>query len=82
MFCPGCGLSEERVVQFCRSCGTDLGVVRESLAQPEAVEIDCQCREEIARHGGQNSDGRMVACGAMVPEVEKFESPQERRLGC
>src|ERR1700694_403223 len=50
MFCPGCGLSEERTVQFCRSCGTDLGIVRETLAQPDtAGNSIALAREEIAR---------------------------------
>ena len=83
MFCPGCGLSEERTVQFCRSCGTDLGVVRESLAQPDAVgKSIANAREEIARAvAARIQTGEWWHVGAMVPEVEKlFESPQERRL--
>jgi len=83
MFCPGCGLSEERAVQFCRACGTDLGVVRESLAQPDAVGSSiATAREEIARAvAARIQTGEWWHLGAMVPEVEKlFESPQERRL--
>lgn len=83
MFCPGCGLSEERSVQFCRTCGTDLGVVRESLAQPEAAGNSIAlAREEIARAvAARIQTGEWWHLGAMVPEVEKlFESPQERRL--
>ena len=83
MFCPGCGLSEERSVQFCRSCGTDLGTVRESLAQPDAaVNSVALAREEIARAvAARIQTGEWWHLGAMVPEVEKlFESPQERRL--
>jgi hypothetical protein len=83
MFCPGCGLSEERPVQFCRSCGTDLGVVRDSLAQPDAVGNSiANAREEIARAvAARIQTGEWWHVGAMVPEVEKlFESPAERRL--
>jgi hypothetical protein len=83
MFCPGCGLSEERTVQFCRSCGTDLGVVRDTLAQPDATGNSIAlAREEIARAlAARIQTGEWWHLGAMIPEVEKlFESPQERRL--
>ena len=83
MFCPGCGLSEERTVQFCRSCGTDLGMVRDTLAQPDtAGNSIALAREEIARAvAARIQTGEWWHLGAMVPEVEKlFESPQERRL--
>jgi hypothetical protein len=50
MFCPGCGLNEERPVQFRRACGADLGSVRETLEQPDAPEpAVTAAREEIAR---------------------------------
>lgn len=83
MFCPGCGLSEERTVQFCRSCGTDLGVVRDTLAQPDAPGNSIAlAREEIARAlAARIQTGEWWHLGAMIPEVEKlFESPSERRL--
>ena len=83
MFCPSCGLSEERTVQFCRSCGTDLGVVRGTLAQPDAAGNSIAlAREEIAHAlAARIQTGEWWHLGAMIPEVEKlFESPQERRL--
>jgi hypothetical protein len=50
MFCPNCGLKEDRTVQFCRTCGTDLGVVRDALEQPNSVAAStAAAREEIAR---------------------------------
>lgn len=83
MFCPGCGLSEERTVQFCRSCGTDLGLVRDTLAQPDAAGNSvASAREEIARAlAARIQTGKWWQLEAMIPEVEKlFESQQDRRM--
>jgi hypothetical protein len=83
MFCPNCGLKEDRTVQFCRTCGTDLGVVRDALEQPNSVAAStAAAREEIARAAAVKiKDGQWWQVGAIVPEVEKlFESPEDRRL--
>jgi hypothetical protein len=83
MFCPGCGLGEERALQFCRACGTELGTVREGLSQPVATASSiASAREEIARAlAARIQTGEWWHLGAMVSEVEKlFESPQDRRL--
>jgi hypothetical protein len=83
MFCPNCGLREDRAVQFCRTCGTDLRAVRDTLMQPNSVAASTAvAREEIARAAAAKiKDGQWWQVGAIVPEVEKlFESPEDRRL--
>jgi hypothetical protein len=83
MFCPNCGLKEDRTVQFCRTCGTDLGAVRDTLEQPNSVAAPTAAvREEIARAAAAKiKDGQWWQVGAIVPEVERlFESPEDRRL--
>jgi hypothetical protein len=83
MFCPNCGLKEDRSVQFCRTCGTDLGAVRDTLEQPNSVAASTvAAREEIVRAAAAKiKDGQWWQVGAIVPEVEKlFESPEDRRL--
>src|SRR5437016_2276764 len=82
MFCPGCGLKEERPVQYCRACGTDLRAARESLEQPDTAEPSVvAAREEVARAiATRIKEGQWWQVGAMMPEAEKlFESPQARR---
>src|SRR4030095_15091833 len=74
---------EDRTVQFCRTCGTDLGAVRDTLEQPNSVAAStATVREEIARAAAAKiKDGQWWQVGAIVPEVEKlFESPEDRRL--
>ncbi len=84
MFCPGCGLNEDRAVQFCRACGTDLRVVRASLAEPDAVTASATAaREEVGRAIATRirEMDRVKDLEDVLPEIEKFlESPQERRL--
>ena len=65
MFCPNCGLKEERTVQFCRTCGTDLGAVRDTLEQPNSVAASAvAAREEIARAAAAKiKDGQCVELG-------------------
>ena len=82
MFCPGCGLKEDRPVQFCRACGADLRAVRETLERPEAAEPSvAAAREEVTRAlAARIKEGEWWHVGALVPEVEKlFESPRARR---
>lgn len=82
MFCPGCGLKEERRVQFCRACGADLGAVRETLDKPEAPETSVTAaREEIARAiAARIKEGQWWQVGSLAPQAERlFESPRERR---
>src|ERR1043165_3949168 len=82
MFCPGCGLKEERPVQFCRACGADLGSVRESLERADAPDPSVNAaREEIARAiAARIKEGQWWQVGALAPEAEKlFESPRGRR---
>ena len=82
MFCPGCGLKEERPVQFCRACGADLGSVRETLERPEATEPSVTAaREEIARAiATKIKEGQWWQVDSLAPQAEKlFESPAARR---
>lgn len=82
MFCPACGLNEERAVQFCRVCGADLRAVRETLEQTDAPEPSATAaREEIARAiAAQIKEGKWWQAGSLAPEAQKlFESPRERR---
>jgi len=37
MYCPSCGSEERQLSQFCRACGTDLRVVRNTLERPDAI---------------------------------------------
>src|SRR5215831_18586351 len=83
MYCPGCGVSEDQLVQYCRTCGTDLGAVRDGLERPGLdVASLASAREEVARAvAAQIKEGQWWQVAAMVPEVEKlFESPEERQL--
>jgi hypothetical protein len=83
MFCPGCGVSEDQLIQYCRTCGTDLRAVRDDLQRPGLdVASLSSAREEIARAvAAKIKEGQWWQVGAMVPEVEKlFESPEERQL--
>lgn len=82
MFCPNCGLKEDRTVQYCRTCGTDLRAVRDTLQQPNSGTTPTASREEIARAAAAKiKDGQWWQVGAIVPEVEKlFESAEDRRL--
>ena len=83
MYCPGCGVREDQLIQYCRTCGTDLRAVRDGLERPDldAASI-ASAREEIARAAAAKiKEGSWWQVGAIVPEVEKlFESPEERCL--
>lgn len=51
MFCPNCGEKENNPVQFCRLCGANLGVVRDSLEESDNYTASAiNAREEIARN--------------------------------
>jgi hypothetical protein len=83
MFCPGCGVKEEQLLQYCRGCGTDLRAVRNGLERPDLDVVSAAAaREEIARAIAEKiKSGQWWQVFSFVPEVEKlFESPQERSL--
>ncbi len=83
MFCPNCGEKENNPVQFCRLCGANLGVVRDSLEESDNYTASAiNAREEVARAAAEKiKTGEWWQVSAIVPEVERlFESPQERSL--
>lgn len=88
MYCPSCGSEERQLSQFCRACGTDLRVVRNSLERPDAITASAvSAREQIglaiADQVRQMRSGKDLEHVAedVLPSFEKFlESPEERRL--
>ena len=88
MYCPTCGSEERQLSQFCRSCGTDLRSVRNSLEKFDLVTASAvTARDRISnaiaekiREAQSASELHKVA-EDVLPELEKFlESPEERRL--
>ena len=88
MYCPSCGSEERQLSQFCRACGTDLRIVRNSLENPDAItQSAISAREHIGmavadkiRQMGTAKDLETIA-EDVLPHFEKFlESPEERRL--
>jgi hypothetical protein len=88
MYCPSCGSEERQLSQFCRACGTDLRIVRNSLENPDAVtQSAISAREQIGmavadkiRQMSSAKDLERVA-EDVLPHFEKFlESPEEKRL--
>jgi hypothetical protein len=88
MYCPSCGSEERQLSQFCRACGTDLRIVRNSLENPDAItQSAVSAREHIGmavadkiRQMKSAKDLERVA-EDILPPFEKFlESPEERRL--
>jgi len=88
MYCPSCGSEERQLSQFCRACGTDLRIVRNSLENPDAItQSAVSAREQIGmavadkiRQMSTAKDLKKTA-EDVLPHFEKFlESPEERRL--
>ena len=88
MYCPSCGSEERQLSQFCRACGTDLRIVRNSLENPDAVtQSAVSARENIGmavadkiRQMSSAKELKKVA-EDVLPHFEKFlESPEEKRL--
>lgn len=88
MFCPGCGLEELQSNQFCRSCGTDMRIVRSAMSSPDSVTASAaSAREEIGRAVAarirETASTKELAkvTEEVLPQIEKFlESPEEKRL--
>lgn len=85
MFCPTCGLTEDRQVQFCRGCGTDLRSIRTKLSAPDPSTslVSGSARDEIARAlAARIRDLEDLSeLEDALPAIEQFmESPAERRL--
>ena len=88
MYCPSCGSEERQLSQFCRACGTDLRIVRNSLERPDAETASAiSAREQISkafadriRDLDSSKDLKRVA-EDVLPQFDKFlESPEEKRL--
>ena len=88
MYCPSCGSEERQLSQFCRACGTDLRIVRNSLENPDAItQSAVSAREHIGmavadkiRQMSSAKELKKVA-EDILPPFEKFlESPEEKRL--
>ena len=88
MYCPSCGSEERQLSQFCRACGTDLRIVRNSLEHPDAItQSAISAREHIGmavadkiRQMSSAKDLEKVA-EEVLSQFEKFlESPEEKRL--
>src|SRR5215211_286093 len=88
MYCPSCGSDERQLSQFCRACGTDLRVVRNSLEHPDAITASAVSAREhigmaIADQIRQMKSAKELERMAedVLPPLEKFlESPEEKRL--
>jgi hypothetical protein len=88
MYCPSCGSEERQLSQFCRACGTDLRIVRNTLERPDSITASAvSAREQIGvavadqvRELKTGKDLKKFAEDAL-PQLEKFlESPEEKRL--
>ena len=88
MYCPSWGSEERQLSQFCRACGTDLRIVRNSLENPDAItQSAVSAREHIGmavadkiRQMSSAKELKKVA-EDILPPFEKFlESPEEKRL--
>ncbi|HEY6120438.1 MAG TPA: hypothetical protein VIV66_10785 [Pyrinomonadaceae bacterium] len=88
MFCPTCGSEERQLSQYCRSCGTDLRSVRNTLERPDAVTASAiSARDQISRVIAdkigemESADDLKKVAEDVLPQIEKFlESPEERRM--
>ena len=88
MYCPSCGSEERQLSQYCRACGTDLRLVRNTLERPDEVTASAiSAREQISRAFADRirelDSGKELEHIAedVLPQLEKFlESPAERRL--
>jgi hypothetical protein len=83
MYCPNCGIKEDQLIQFCRTCGTDLRLIHVGLEAPEQPSTSSMtARDEVARVvAAKVQEGKWWQLAAMVPEVERlFESPEMREL--
>src|ERR1700742_4293188 len=88
MFCPKCATEDRNQSQYCRSCGTELQIVRTALQRPDPItSSDITARNEIGRAIATkieelNSARELTkVVEDVLPQVRKFlESPEERRL--
>jgi hypothetical protein len=88
MYCPSCGSEERQLSQFCRACGTDLRLVRNTLERPDADTASAiSAREQISRafadriRDADSARELEHIAEDVLPQFEKFfESPEERRL--
>ena len=88
MFCPNCALEDRSQSQYCRACGTELHIVRNTRERNDAITSSgVTAREEIGhaiaakiKEMRSARDLRRIA-EDVLPQVEKFlETPEERRM--
>ena len=88
MFCPNCALEDRSQSQFCRACGTELHVVRNTLERTDAIASSAvTAREEIGHAIAarikelRSARDLKKIVEDVLPQVEKFlETPEERRM--
>src|SRR5690349_17426155 len=87
MYCPSCGSEERQKSQFCRACGTDLRIVRNSLENPDAVtQSAVSAREHIglavADKIRQMSTAKELERVAedVLPHFEKFWNRRKKNV--
>jgi hypothetical protein len=86
MFCPGCGSDQHG--QYCRSCGTDLRLVRTALDKSDATTAPINsARDEIGRaiadkiREVKSTKELSKVVEDVLPKIEEFlETPEEKRL--
>jgi len=89
VFCPNCGIEDIKSSQFCRSCGSELPVLRPTSEQrPDTSPIlGNTAREEIGRaladkiRQSESAGDLKIVIHEILPVAERFlETPEERRL--
>lgn len=86
MYCPGCG--SEQHGQYCRSCGTDLRLFRNTPEKPDAiVQLSGSARDEIGRAVAdkirelKSAKELTKVVEEVLPGIADFlETPEEKRL--
>lgn len=92
MFCPSCGIEDQKESQFCRTCGAELHTVRTALDRTDVITSPAvTARDQIGQVIAEKirelriaDDLKDVAENILpqiLPQIERFlESPEERRL--
>jgi hypothetical protein len=69
MYCPSCGLEDRQLSQYCRTCGTDLRVVRSALDhRDEITPLAMMAREKVVV-SPEEKRSRRVRTGVIMSTV-------------